>query len=213
MKSMKTYGAAMLLTALAAVASAQVSKSLPGTMEIVTVTVESIEKASREVTVKKPDGSYGVFSVSEDVKRFDTLKVGDKITAKYYENIVLRLKAPGEKDIDSENAAITQVGQRRCRDGRRAAGDHRDDHQDRHEGAVDRLQRAERLELQHARRRQEGAGEGQGRRQSGHHVDAGRDRRARRAEVTTPGKGHQIWPRETTFHAQRCRFRITHAPA
>jgi len=108
MKSMKTYGAAMLLTALAAVASAQVSKSLPGTMEIVTVTVESIEKASREVTVKKPDGSYGVFSVSEDVKRFDTLKVGDKITAKYYENIVLRLKAPGEKDIDSENAAITR---------------------------------------------------------------------------------------------------------
>jgi len=108
MKSVKTYGAAMLLTALAAVASAQVSKTLPGTMEIVTVTVESIEKASREVTIKKPDGSYGVFSVSEDIKRFDTLKVGDKITAKYYENIVLRLKAPGEKDVDSDNAAITK---------------------------------------------------------------------------------------------------------
>ena len=108
MKSVKTYGAAMLLTALAAVASAQVSKSLPGTMEIVTVTVESIEKASREVTIKKPDGSYGVFSVSEDVKRFDTLKVGDKITAKYYENLVLRVKAPGEKDVNSASGGTVR---------------------------------------------------------------------------------------------------------
>ena len=109
MKSVKTYGAAMLLTALAAVASAQVSKSLPGTMEIVTVTVESIEKASREVTIKKPDGSYGVFSVSEDIKRFDTLKVGDKITAKYYENLVLRVKAPGEKDVNSASGGTVRA--------------------------------------------------------------------------------------------------------
>jgi hypothetical protein len=108
MRSVKTFGAAILLAAVAAVASAQVSKTLPGTMEVVTVTVEAIEKASREVTVKKPDGSYGVFSVSSDVKRFDTLKVGDKITAKYYENVVVRLKAPGEKPVDSQNSAVTR---------------------------------------------------------------------------------------------------------
>ena len=108
MKSVKTYGAAMLLAALATAASAQVSKTIPGEMEIVTVTVESIEKGSRQVTVKKPDGSYGVFSVPSDVKRFDTLKVGDRITAKYYENVVVRLKAPGEKPVDSENAAVTR---------------------------------------------------------------------------------------------------------
>jgi len=108
MRSVKTVGAAILLAAVAAVANAQVSKTLPGTMEVVTVTVEAIEKASREVTVKKPDGSYGVFSVSSDVKRFDTLKVGDKITAKYYENVVVRLKAPGEKPVDSQNSAVTR---------------------------------------------------------------------------------------------------------
>ena len=79
---------------------------------IVTVTVESIEKASREVTVKKPDGTYGVFSVPADVKRFDTLKIGDKITARYYENIVLRLKAPGEKHVDSETGAVTRSANR-----------------------------------------------------------------------------------------------------
>lgn len=108
MRSVKTIGAAIVLAAVAAAANAQVSKTLPGTMEVVTVTVESIEKGSREVTVRKPDGSYGVFNVSPDVKRFDTLKVGDKITAKYYENVVLRLKAPGEKPVDSENAALTR---------------------------------------------------------------------------------------------------------
>ena len=112
MKSVKTIGAAILLAATAAAASAQVSKTLPGTMEVVTVTVESIEKASRSVTVKKPDGSYGVFNVSPDIKRFDTLKVGDKITAKYYENIVLRLKAPGEKPVDTETGGVTKSANR-----------------------------------------------------------------------------------------------------
>jgi hypothetical protein len=107
MKSVKTFVAAAMLAALATAANAQVSKTLPGTMETLTVTVESIEKASRTVTVKKPDGTYGVFSVPADVKRFDTLKIGDKITAKYYENIVLRLKAPGEKPIDSATGGVT----------------------------------------------------------------------------------------------------------
>ena len=107
MKSAKTYCAAIMLAGLAAAASAQVSKTVPGKMEVLTVTVESIEKASRVVTVKKPDGTYGVFSVPADVKRFDTLKIGDRITAKYYENIVLRLKAPGEKDVDSATGGVT----------------------------------------------------------------------------------------------------------
>jgi uncharacterized protein with beta-barrel porin domain len=109
MNSVKTYGMAIVLTTLAAGASAQVSKTVPGVMETLTVTVE---KASREVTIKKPDGTYGVFSVPADVKRFDTLKVGDKITAKYYENIVLRLKAPGEKPVDSENGGVTRAANR-----------------------------------------------------------------------------------------------------
>ena len=108
MKNVKTCGAAIVLVALAAAANAQVTKTLPGTLEVLTVTVESIEKASRAVTVRKPDGTYGVFSVAPEVKRFDTLKIGDRITAKYYENIVLRLKAPGEKPVDSETAAATQ---------------------------------------------------------------------------------------------------------
>ncbi len=39
-----------------------------------------------------------------EVKRFDALKVGDTITATYYENVVLRVKTPDEKDIDTRAA-------------------------------------------------------------------------------------------------------------
>ena len=36
-----------------------------------------------------------------DITRFDEIKVGDKVTARYYENLVIRLKKPGEKDVDT----------------------------------------------------------------------------------------------------------------
>jgi hypothetical protein len=104
----KTYGAAMIFMALAGAASAQVSKTLTGKVESVTVSVEAIEKSSRTVTVKKPDGTYDMLYVPEGIKRFDTLKIGDKITARYYENMVLRLQAPGAKPVDSDSASVTK---------------------------------------------------------------------------------------------------------
>jgi len=33
--------------------------------------------------------------------------VGDKVKANYYENVVVRLKAPGEKDVDTATGAVT----------------------------------------------------------------------------------------------------------
>jgi Ni/Co efflux regulator RcnB len=84
-----------------------VTKTLTGEQKTVTATVESIERSSRAVTLKEENGEYVEVIVPADIKRFDTLKVGDKITAKYYENVVLRLKLPGEKSKDTDTAAIT----------------------------------------------------------------------------------------------------------
>ena len=42
------------------------------------------------------------------MQRFDELKVGDKITARYYENVVVRLKKPGEAAVDVDSAALTR---------------------------------------------------------------------------------------------------------
>ena len=111
MRYLTTCSIAALLAVTAPVVTAQVTKTLTGEMTTVTATVEAIETSSREVTLKKPDGTYTVVQVPRDVKRFDTLKIGDKITARYYDNIVLRLKAPGEADKDTVSAGKTRAAE------------------------------------------------------------------------------------------------------
>jgi len=88
------------------IAAAQI-KTLPGESHTVTATVEAMEKSTRMLTLKTPDGKLTTVTVPSDVKRYDGLKVGDTITAKYYDNVVLRKKAPGEKDVDTLTGAIT----------------------------------------------------------------------------------------------------------
>jgi hypothetical protein len=101
-------GAAIVLTSVGMVFAQ--TKSITGEKQTITATVESIERASREVTLKGPKGNYITITVPEDVKRFSEMKVGDKITATYYENVVLRVKRPGEKAIDTDKAAVTPGG-------------------------------------------------------------------------------------------------------
>ena len=58
-------------------------------------TVEAIDKTSREVTLKGPKGNLLTMPVDESVQRFDQIKVGDVITAKYYESVVVQVAKPG----------------------------------------------------------------------------------------------------------------------
>src|SRR5581483_5224667 len=104
-----TVGAAILVAASAVSAGAQVTKTVPGRTQRMTVTVEAIDSGRRQVTVKKPDGTYDVLYVPADVKKFDTLKVGDKVTANYYENMVLKVAPPGSAPKDEASAAVTRA--------------------------------------------------------------------------------------------------------
>ena len=106
---MTTVAAVALAAPLAGTAIAQ-SKTITGETKVVTATIEAIERASRTVTLKEEDGTYHTVDVPADVTKFDAMKVGDKITARYYENVVVRLKAPGEKDKDTDTAALTATG-------------------------------------------------------------------------------------------------------
>jgi Cu/Ag efflux protein CusF len=111
MKSMHSYsicGAALILAGFASAGLAQVTKTLPGKVEVVTASVEAIDKGAREVTVKRQDGIYEIFTVPKEITRFDSLKVGDTIRARYYENLVLRVQAPGEKAADRDQTALTR---------------------------------------------------------------------------------------------------------
>ena len=90
--------AILLLVSTGAAAAAQVSKTITGETRTLSATVEAIEQSTRAVTIKKSNGEYEALYCPPTLKRCDTLKIGDKINARYYETIVLRLKQPGDPD-------------------------------------------------------------------------------------------------------------------
>ena len=124
------------------------TKTVSSEMRTETATVESIEASSRTITLKKPDGTFVTTVAGPDIKRFAEVKVGDKVTARFYENVVVRLKRPGESEALSATKATTpseQVlpGGTRAKQMTITATICRH----RHERAVGHLHRAERLEV------------------------------------------------------------------
>ena len=102
--------AAAVLFSVASTAMAQ-TKSAMTEIRVEMGTIEAIDAATRAVTIKKTDGTVVTTIAGPEVKRFDELKVGDKITAKSYENLVVRVKQPGESDADFTKKAETPSGQ------------------------------------------------------------------------------------------------------
>jgi hypothetical protein len=97
---------AVLALFLATTVRAQ-AKEIPGEKITASGTVEAIDHTSRVLTLKNQDGEFVTIDVPADAKRFPEIKVGDKVTATYYDNVVVRLKKPGEAPVDKEEAAVT----------------------------------------------------------------------------------------------------------
>jgi hypothetical protein len=112
MKMLHTMGLTGALAGLAlllagSTVSAQ-SRTIEGESVSMTVTVEAIEQSTRIMTVKDDKGIYETVQAPPEMKRFSELKVGDKITVRYYDNVVVRLKKPGEAAVDVDSAALTR---------------------------------------------------------------------------------------------------------
>jgi hypothetical protein len=111
---MKTLSTMTLLTAVAGAlllwpnSTAAQSKTFQGNSVTRTVTVEAIDQGTRAMTVKDDKGIYETIQAPPEMKRFNELKVGDKITVRYYENVVVRLKRPGEAPVDVLSGALTR---------------------------------------------------------------------------------------------------------
>jgi hypothetical protein len=99
--------ASMLLLASSTVVGAQ-SRTIQGDSVSMTVTIEAIEQSTRTLTVKDKDGIYETIVVPPEITRFPEFKVGDTITARYYDNVVVRLKRPNEPAVDVDSAALTR---------------------------------------------------------------------------------------------------------
>jgi hypothetical protein len=96
--------AAAQVLALSATCLAQ-TKELRGRTVTVTASVGAIDTATRTITLKVPQGEDVAVVAANNERKFSEIKVGDQITATYYQNIVLRVKKPGERSADSDSAA------------------------------------------------------------------------------------------------------------
>ena len=102
--------AAAVLVSMARTAMAQ-AKTVTSEMRVETGTVEAIDAPNRMVTLKKSDGTFVTVVAGPDITRFGEVKVGDKVTARFYENLVVRLKHPGESEVDSKIKSTTPAEQ------------------------------------------------------------------------------------------------------
>ena len=100
------------LLAVAAVGVSRPSTAAPvseGQMTHETVTITSIDREKRTVTLKNPDGETKVVQVPVEMKNFDTVKVGDKIDLDYYESVAVKILPKGAKPSMSQTSSGTQV--------------------------------------------------------------------------------------------------------
>jgi uncharacterized OB-fold protein len=92
--------------ALAMASWAQV-KVLPTRTVTIAGTVETIDHTKRVVTIRTPNDEFVTIDVPEAAKRFDEVKVGDKVKATYNNNVTVRLKPPGEPAVDTTKGGKT----------------------------------------------------------------------------------------------------------
>ncbi len=99
-KKTLTISLALALVAVAALPALAADKAPEPkkvtNVQTLTVTITAIDPAKRLITFKGPKGESVTVEASEEVKRFNELKVGDEVTIKYTESLVARIAKPGE---------------------------------------------------------------------------------------------------------------------
>jgi hypothetical protein len=86
---------------------AQEGAQLPTHTVTLVGTVETINHDNRAVTIKTADGKFDTIKVPKSAKRFDELKVGDKVSATYNNSVAVRMHPPGEPPIDTVSKTST----------------------------------------------------------------------------------------------------------
>ena len=64
----------------------------------ITASVQAIDLAKREVTLKGPLGNVVTFTVDKRVKRLDEIKVGDNVEADYYVAFAAEVRPPTDEE-------------------------------------------------------------------------------------------------------------------
>ncbi len=96
----KILVATCALTLAAATVTLAQQKEIAGDMATVKGLVEAVDHSNRILTLKMEDGEFENVTVPKGAERFDEIKVGDTLQVRYYDNVTVRLKEPGEPDVN-----------------------------------------------------------------------------------------------------------------
>lgn len=85
-------------------------RQLPTDTTTIAGTIETIDQNKRAINIKTADGKYVAVNVPETVRRFNEFKVGDNVKATYNNNVLVRLKPPGEATVDTADKDVVNQG-------------------------------------------------------------------------------------------------------
>lgn len=74
-----------------------------------TFTIDAIDYKARMVTLRDAKGQTETIFCGPDVQRFDALKVGDRVTFRYYESVVYAIRKPGSGPAASASADMVRT--------------------------------------------------------------------------------------------------------
>ena len=83
------------------------TRTLPTQTVTLSGTVETIDLQKRVVNIKTPDGKFETVDVPPAAKRFDELKVGDKVSITYNNTVSATVHPPGQAPVDTVSKTST----------------------------------------------------------------------------------------------------------
>jgi hypothetical protein len=112
-KALSVVLAVMLSVAIAQVAAAQEEKAAPkkaagrpgavvAGVATVTATIDAIDPATRQVTLKFPDGKMQTITCGPEIRNFDQMKVGDLVKTTYAQSVAVWVRKSTEKPAAAE---------------------------------------------------------------------------------------------------------------
>jgi len=92
----------------ATVVSSEPGKAVIASTVEATATVSAVDKATRTITLKGPERTFDVVA-GDEVRNFDQIKIGDRVTARYAEALSLELKKTNAPLDAKGTAAVTRA--------------------------------------------------------------------------------------------------------
>ena len=103
-RALRAAACANLLVLAAGTAALAQKPIYESEAKTVTATIEAVDKASRVVTLKTEAGNRLHVTAPQEMEGFNSLRVGDLVSARYFEAVVVRLARPGSPAPSSEPA-------------------------------------------------------------------------------------------------------------